>query len=219
MKRPFLLFLPFLLFVAGAFVACEEVQEEGKYDNWQQRNEAFIDSIKTKTGDRKVLTATDADNMVEGELYAIQVPTTSSNVVPQYVYCKKLVKNEVGARPNFSGYNSSVSAFYYGTFITGDEFDGNFDGYGATDGKISLPLSDPSSDASKWPTVFDSPSEFAVTNVIPGWTWTLQYMRVGERWMLYIPWQNGYGASGNSSGTIPGYTSLTFDVYMVGIVK
>ena len=52
MKRPFLLFLPFLLFIAGAFVACEEVEEAGKYDNWVPRNEAFIDSIKGKT-DRK----------------------------------------------------------------------------------------------------------------------------------------------------------------------
>ena len=41
MKRPFLLFLPFLLFIAGAFVACEEVEEAGKYDNWHPRNEAF----------------------------------------------------------------------------------------------------------------------------------------------------------------------------------
>ena len=87
MKRPFLLFLPFLLFIAGAFVACEEVEEAGKYDNWQPRNEAFIDSIKGKTGDRLVLTAEDADKMEEGELFAIQVPTTSTNIVPQYVYC------------------------------------------------------------------------------------------------------------------------------------
>ena len=29
MKRLFLLFLPFLLFVAGTFVACEEVEEAG----------------------------------------------------------------------------------------------------------------------------------------------------------------------------------------------
>ena len=50
MKRPFFLFLPFLLFVAGAFVACEEVEEAGKYDNWVPRNEAFIDSIKAETG-------------------------------------------------------------------------------------------------------------------------------------------------------------------------
>ena len=41
-------------------------------------------------------------------------------------------------------------------------------------------------------------------------------LQVGERWLLYIPWQSGYGSSGNSS--IPGYSSLTFDVYLKGIV-
>ena len=66
-------------------------------------------------------------------------------------------------------------------------------------------------------TAFNSPSEFVVSKVIAGWTWALQYMRVGERWMLYIPWQSGYGASGSSSGDIPGYTSLTFDVCLEGI--
>lgn len=125
------------------------------------------------------------------------------------------MKKETGERPNFDGYNSIVKAFYYGTLITGDEFDGNFDGYGATDRDIPLPLSSDS----KWPTEFNSSSEFTVSGVIPGWTWALQYMRVGERWMLYIPWQSAYGSSGNSSGTIPGYTSLTFDVYLEGFVR
>ena len=191
MKRPFLLFLPFLLFIAGAFVACEEVEEAGKYDNWVPRNEAFIDSIKGKTGDNIVASLEDAEKMEIGTLYAISVPTSGTGVV-----------------------------FYRGTFITGEEFDGNFDGFGATDREIPLPLSDPLSEnspESKWPTAFNSPSEFVVSKVIAGWTWALQYMRVGERWMLYIPWQSGYGASGSSSGDIPGYTSLTFDVCLEGI--
>ena len=117
-------------------------------------------------------------------------------------------------------FTEKVSVFYRGTFITGEEFDGNFDGFGATDREIPLPLSDPLSEnspESKWPTAFNSPSEFVVSEVIAGWTWALQYMRVGERWILYIPWQSGYGASGSSSGDIPGYTSLTFDVCLEGI--
>ena len=205
MKRPFFLFLPFLLFVAGAFVACEEVEEAGKYDNWVPRNEAFIDSIKAETGNSIVASLEDAKNMEIGKLYAIKVETggvsVDGNSKPQYVYCKK---------------------HYYGTFITGEEFDGNFDGFGATDSKLPLPLSSPSSESSellaesKWPTDFNSPSEFFVSKVISGWTWPLQYMQVGERWLLYIPWQSGYGSSGNSS--IPGYSSLTFDVYLKGIV-
>ena len=41
-----LLFLPFLLLLVGAFISCEEVEEAGKYDNWRERGEAFVDSIK-----------------------------------------------------------------------------------------------------------------------------------------------------------------------------
>lgn len=80
MKRPFFLFLPFLLFVAGAFVACEEVEEAGKYDNWVPRNEAFIDSIKAETGNSIVASLEDAKNMEIGKLYAIKVETGGVSV-------------------------------------------------------------------------------------------------------------------------------------------
>ena len=46
-----LLFLPFLLLLVGAFISCEEVEEAGKYDNWRERGEAFVDSIKRLTGE------------------------------------------------------------------------------------------------------------------------------------------------------------------------
>ena len=156
-------------------------------------------------------TAEQADAMELGKLYAIQT-TASTTEGAQYVYCKKLVKNETGERPLYTGYHSTVSAFYYGTLIVGDQFDGNFDGYSALD--TNIPLS-----SLKEPTAFDSPTTFAVASVIPGWTAALQLMRAGERWMLYIPWQSAYGSSGNNDGTIPGYTALTFDLLLERIVE
>lgn len=208
-----LLFLPFLLLLVGAFVSCEEVEEAGKYDNWRERNEAFVDSIKRLAGENYVATAEQADAMELGKLYAIQT-TASTSEGAQYVYCKKLVKNATGERPLYTGYHSTVSAFYYGTLIVGDEFDGNFDGYSALDTDIPL---DPES--LKKPTGFDSPTTFGVANVISGWTAALQLMRAGERWMLYIPWQSAYGASGNGDGTIKGYTTLTFDLLLDRVVE
>lgn len=160
--RKGLLFLPFLLLLVGAFISCEEVEEAGKYDNWRERNEAFADSIKRLTGENYVATAEQADAMELGKLYAIQT-TASTTEGAQYVYCKKLVKNETGERPLYTGYHSTVSAFYYGTLIVGDQFDGNFDGYSALD--TNIPLS-----SLKEPTAFDSPTTFAVASVIPGWT-------------------------------------------------
>ena len=44
-------------------------------------------------------------------------------------------------------------------------------------------------------------------------------MKTGERWMLYIPYQSGYGTGGNSSGNIPGYSALTFDLDLVEVVE
>ena len=180
MKRPFL-FYPFLLFIAGAFVAWEEVEEAGKYDNWVPRNEAFIDSIKGKTGDNIVASLEDAERwrLARCMLYPCRpaVPVNGT-LRPQYVYCKKLWKTDSRAYPLFT---EKVSVFYRGTFITGEEFDGNFDGFGATDREIPLPLSDPfvrKLSRIKWPTAFNSPSEFMVSEVIAGWTWALQYMRV-----------------------------------------
>lgn len=201
MKKTILLFLPFLLFLTGIFASCEEVKEEGKYDNWQKRNEAFIDSLKIETGEAEVSTEEQANNMALGKLYAILVPTQSTNINPQYVFCKKLTNGE-GKRPLFT---ESVSTHYYGTLITGDKFDGTFVGYKATDqGELN--------GEEKVPTEFDSPASFSVKGVIPGWTTVLQYMRPGERWMVYIPWVCGYGSS-DSKG-IPGYTTLTFDMIL-----
>ena len=34
-----------LVLLALTFTACSETEEAGRYDNWQARSEAFIDSI------------------------------------------------------------------------------------------------------------------------------------------------------------------------------
>lgn len=202
MKKSILLFLPFLLFLAGAFVSCEEVEEAGKYDNWQERNEAFIDSLKRETGEVYVATIDQAREMVVGKLYAIQVQAQSTDANPQYIYCKKLTRNDEGRRPL---YTESVTAYYYGTLITGDKFDGSFVGYSATDqGELD--------GAEKMPTDFDSPVGFSVQGVISGWTTVLQFMRTDERWMVYIPWSCAYGSAGK--GSILGYSTLTFDMIL-----
>ncbi len=208
-----LLFLPFLLLLVGAFISCEEVEEAGKYDNWRERNEAFADSIKRLTGENYVATAEQADAMELGKLYAIQT-TASTTEGAQYIYCKKLVKNETGERPLYTGYHSTVSAFYYGTLITGDEFWGNFDGYSVFEQHFT---------ELKEPTEFDSPNSYLVygnqsPSLPAGWTAVLQLMRVGERWMVYIPYQSGYGSSDYSlSLTIPAYSALTYDLILRGI--
>ena len=45
---------------------------------------------------------------------------------------------------------------------------------------------------------------------VDGFQTALQHMHIGDRWRIYVPYQLGYGESGNSS--IIGYTNLVFDV-------
>ena len=196
--------LCFLLPLAALlFASCEEVQEASKYDNWQSRNEAFIDSIARETGDVLVATEEDALNMPVGKMFKVMLNSASVSGRAVYVYCRKVKANPSGRRPL---YTETTSLYYCGSLITGDVFEGNFVGYTAVDQILS---------GDKNPTEFDAPRDFTVS----GWLWTdpIQFMREGERWLMYFPWEGAYGESGKDN--IPGYSVLTFDVDFVEIVE
>ena len=73
-------------------------------------------------------------------------------------------------------------------------------------------------------TVFDASSKHGnepvtlqLNQVIRGWTEALTMMPVGSKWQLYIPQQLGYGD--RQSGRIPPYSTLIFDIELIGIEK
>ena len=124
---------------ALGLASCDETQEASAYDNWQARNEAFVDSLRTVAGDNfltwqnpptRAITDIGTDGMELGKLYALLVQDGGNTGGQQYVYCKKLVDNPDGERVL---YTDQVSIYYYGTLINNVSFDGNFDGWGATD--------------------------------------------------------------------------------------
>lgn len=114
------------------------------------------------------------------------------------VYYKKKISNDTGAIPL---YTDSVNVFYRGSFNFWQNIWPEL--YGADPGP------------------FDSPTKFVIQTFITvggvsGWAEILQRMRVGERWLVYIPWELAYGASGTDD--IPGYSTLIFDMQLEEIL-
>ena len=160
--------------------SCSETEEVSRYDNWQERNESFIDSL-----------ANVYDSKQDPELMAV---TNEYDKNSPKIYFKKEIKQTEGITPQF---NDTIVVYYHGVTILGDKFDGNFDG--------------------KEVQINNKPDVLPLNDMIPGWVWSLQHVREGERVKLYIPWQSGYGTK--ASGAIPGYSTLIFTVQMEKVVK
>lgn len=85
--------------------------------------------------------------------------------------------------------DSVVSVHYRGTLSNGKEFDNS------------------------WKR--GCPEAFRLNQVIEGWQEALRFMHVGDRWMIYIPYYLGYGT--RTSGLIPGFSTLIFEVELLSI--
>lgn len=191
-----------LVLLALAFTACSETEEAGRYDNWQARSEAFIDSIAN----------VHANIATRGDLDSIHM--VAAGGAPLYFKKKTAVgENGIveGAKPFYS---STVSVYAKVTNILGDVLQGSFTG------------ADPSIDF----TVIESFIVSNGSNVSKGFAEALQRMQVGERWEIYVPWRYGFGSSEYSlyrlveeitsstpSTNVLGYSSLIYDVQLLSI--
>lgn len=98
----------------------------------------------------------------------------------------EVLKSGSGPKPMAT---STVKVHYHGTLIDGKVFDSSVER--------------------------KEPIEFALNEVIPGWTEGLQLMSVGDKWKFTIPPAIAYGPRGK--GDIPGNSVLIFEVELLEI--
>lgn len=101
----------------------------------------------------------------------------------------KVLKSGNGPSPKDT---SIVKVHYIGTLIDGREFDNSYKR--------------------------GEPAEFPLNQVIKGWTEALQLMHVGDKWMLYIPPELGYGENGAGNAIEPN-SLLIFEVELLDILN
>lgn len=96
---------------------------------------------------------------------------------------------QVGEGSTSPGPRSIVTVHYKGSLINGKEFDNSYQRA--------------------------CPEAFRLCDVIDGWQLALQQMHVGDRWIIYLPYTLGYGS--RTSGPIPAFSTLIFEVELLGI--
>lgn len=180
------------------FAACDETKEIQEFDDWQERNVRYVDSIANVAhanagGDWKVFLATGLDQTKEwGNEY--------------YVYCKVLQAGNGTVHP---AYTDTVLVNYKGrlipsaTYPQGYVFDASYEG--------------------ELEPAFDVPVRFSLAGTVQGFSTAVQHMvagttRVdGDIWRVYIPSNLGYGV--NEYSGIPAYSTLVFDINLVSFTQ
>ena len=176
------------LSVLFGLTSCEETTDAGEFDNWQSRNTQFIDSIadvarENAYGDWKVFLAEGLD-------------ATKVWGDEYYVYCQVLEAGTGSGHPLFT---DSVVVNYSGRLMPSDTYP---DGYQFD-----------SSYSGEFNPSFNVPVGMKLSATVPGFYTAVQQMVDGDRWMVYIPYQLGYGAK--SVTGVPAYSSLVFDINLV----
>jgi FKBP-type peptidyl-prolyl cis-trans isomerase FklB len=100
----------------------------------------------------------------------------------------KVLEEGDGASPSAS---DTVKVHYTGRFTNGEVFDSSVES--------------------------GTPAEFVVGGVIKGWQMALQEMKVGSKWMLYIPPELAYGENGSPPAIGPNEV-LVFEVELLEII-
>jgi len=123
----------------------------------------------------------------EGEKFLAENKTKEGVKVTASGLQYKVLRTGTGKMPTAA---DEVMCHYVGTLIDGTEFDSSIKR--------------------------GEPATFGVTQLIAGWTEALQMMHEGDKWMLYIPYDIGFGEHGSGS-QIPPYAALIFELELIKV--
>lgn len=176
--------------------SCSETDNSSdEFADWQNKNETFFNSLY-----QSAVSAAASDDS-EWKVYRKwSLTDMTSAETDDHIVVRVLEKGTGSGCPL---YTDSVRVHYRGRLIPSNSYP---EGY-VFDESFTGDLD----------TSTAQPSLFGVGGVVSGFSTALQKMHIGDRWLVYIPYNLGYGTS--DSGSIPAYSTLVFDVTLVAYYR
>ncbi len=201
MKNIKLLYLFVMLLSVMGLASCSENDDtEEEYPNWQVTNTKYFSNLKDSVS--KLVAAGDT---AEWNIYKIwsQTDYKAGDKSDSVIIVHKL-KNGTGSGCPI--YTDSVRVHYGGKLLPSTSYPSGY--------KFAQSYSTSLSDYDVTTCI---PAKLAVSGVIDGFSTALQRMHIGDRWIVYMPYQLGYGTSGSTS--IPGYSVLIYDMQLAAYYR
>lgn len=200
MKRRGFYFLAVALFAVFGLASCSEEDDTvEEFPNWQARNDAFFNSLTDSVLNLLELNPARTDwKRIKSWPKSDSIEGGNSD----YIIVKVIEEGDPASATPL--YTDTVTVHYLGRLLPsvsypyGYVFDQSY--YGNYYDDVSKPL------------------QMAIGNsggnmLVDGFATALQHMRRGDHWMVYIPYQLGYGS--RSQTGVPAYSTLIFDLRLV----
>jgi FKBP-type peptidyl-prolyl cis-trans isomerase FklB len=200
MKRRGFYFLAVALFAVFGLASCSEEDDTvEEFPNWQARNDAFFNSLTDSVLNLLELNPARTDwKRIKSWSKSDSIEGSNSD----YIIVKVIEEGDAASATPL--YTDTVTVHYLGRLLPsvsypyGYVFDQSY--YGNYYDDVSKPL------------------QMAIGNsggnmLVDGFATALQHMRRGDHWMVYIPYQLGYGSQSQTG--VPAYSTLIFDLRLV----
>lgn len=200
MKRRCFYFLAVALFAVFGLASCSEEDDTvEEFPNWQARNDAFFNSLTDSVMNLLELNPARTDwKRIKSWSKSDSIEGSNSD----YIIVNVIEEGDAASATPL--YTDTVTVHYLGRLLPsvsyhyGYVFDQSY--YGNYYDDVSKPL------------------QMAIGNsggnmLVDGFATALQHMRRGDHWMVYIPYQLGYGSQSQTG--VPAYSTLIFDLRLV----
>ena len=187
---------------AFTFMSCQETEEVNEYDNWEVRNQMYIDSIAkvcalNEDGKWVRYCAFNYDELIENA-------KGNNN---HFIYVHKNVDGNGSYSPQF---NDSVRVHYLGHLIPSDSYKSGYIFYKTYNGYT---LNEKT----------DVPLLLGSKETVVGFSTAVMHMVEGDDCTVYIPYDIGGGVDDgiiNGKGNqVPGYSTLVFSLKLAKVYR